>query len=112
MDNFKNSMMEYWLVKVGNLFYAGGLRRRDPENENAKSYEFTTEEKVAFVLFFEDSAKEIANLVGGIVIPREKRSEEVGNLREKYDRYMESEKEIEAEELKYITEEIRNYHHN
>lgn len=35
MENLKNSMMEYWLVKVGNLYYAGGLDRNLPEDEEA-----------------------------------------------------------------------------
>ncbi|MFT8349265.1 hypothetical protein [Clostridium saccharoperbutylacetonicum] len=51
MENFKNNMMEYWLVKVGNLFYTGGILRKFPENKNAKSYEFNTDEETAFVLF-------------------------------------------------------------
>lgn len=109
MGNLEDNMMKYWLVKVGNLFYAGGLRRRLSENDNAKSYEFTTEEEVAFVILFEDGANEIANLVGGTIVPREKSLREVNKLREKYDNYMESEKEIESESLKYITEEIRKY---
>lgn len=112
MENFKNNMMEYWLVKLGNLFYAGGILRKLPENENAKSYEFNTEEETAFVLFFEDGAKEIAENVGGVVIKREKSYEEVANLREKFDKYMESKKELEADALKTITEEIHNYNND
>ncbi|WP_270545604.1 hypothetical protein [Clostridium butyricum] len=103
MENLKNSMMEYWLVKVGNLYYAGGLDRNFPEDEEAKSFEFTTLEDVAFMILEEDIANNVAKLVGGIVVPKENTLEEANKLLIMHEKYIVS-SDIEKGTLESIKE--------
>lgn len=63
-------MLELWLVKLGKMYYAGGLTRV-PNNDESFSYEFARDEEVAFLFGFEDIAQKIAEKCGGTVIEKE-----------------------------------------
>ncbi|PRT27747.1 hypothetical protein [Bacillus wiedmannii] len=97
--------MEYtitlWLVKLGELFYAGGLHRI-PYDETSFSFEFVKDEEVAFLFIDKDLAKRIAKKCGGVVIDKDITSHEYTQLTIKHERYIASEKYWRLEQEKVI----------
>lgn len=108
MGDINKSILKYYLVQVGELYYAGGIYRNLSENEVAKSFEFTTSEDVAFILLAEDTANKVAKVVGGIVVPKENTVEEVGKLQTIHDKYIASGNDIEKEVFDSINEVYKN----
>ncbi|MFB7121414.1 hypothetical protein [Bacillus tropicus] len=89
-----------WLVKLGELFYAGGLHRI-PYDETSFSFEFVKDEEVAFLFIDRDLAKRIAKKCGGVVIDKDITSHEYTQLTIKHESYIASEKDwrLEQEEV-------------
>nr|WLE91127.1 hypothetical protein GGBNIMDK_00158 [Bacillus cereus] len=61
MNPLKDKQLSYWLVNLGNMYYAGGLLRKK-EDESTFSYEFVNDETYAFPFLkkawrYEDSRK-------------------------------------------------------
>lgn len=90
-----------WLVKLGELFYAGGLHRI-PYDETSFSFEFVKDEEVAFLFIDKDIAKRIAKKCGGVVIDKDITSHEYTQLTIKHERYIASEKDWRLEQEKVI----------
>lgn len=84
--------IQYWLIQLGKFFYAGGLRRKS-SIEDIVSYEFVSNELVAFPFFHEGVANSIAEQCGGSVVIRNAPGYEYIALRERNDKYIKSEKE-------------------
>ncbi|MDV6039940.1 hypothetical protein N7X28_26235 [Bacillus sp. SM-B1] len=90
-----------WLVKLGELFYAGGLHRI-PYDETSFSFEFVKDEEVAFLFIDRDLAKQIAKKCGGVVIDKDITSHEYTQLTIKHERYIASEKNWRLEQENVI----------
>lgn len=99
--------INFWIVKLGKLYYAGGLKRL-PNNENSFSHEFVKDQEVAFLFIDENIANHIADKCGGKVIKKEISSKEYSRLLEKHERYTESEMEWEKEQERVISNELKN----
>ncbi len=82
-----------YLVKLGELFYAGGLHRV-PYDETSFSYEFVKDEEVAFLFIDKDIAERIAKKCGGVVINKEITSHEYTQLTIKHECYIKKRKKI------------------
>lgn len=95
-------VIPFWIIKVGNLFYVGGLKRQSEEYENAQSYELTNEESLAFPVFLEGSASRLAEAMGGIAIKKELPSKDLAILQENNSAYQESQAAWEEDQLKGI----------
>lgn len=94
-----------WLVKLGELFYAGGLHRI-PYDETSFSFEFVKDEEVAFLFIDKDLAKRIAKKCGGVVIDKDITSHEYTQLTIKHERYIASEKDWRLEQEKVIQKDF------
>ncbi|HEF1903615.1 hypothetical protein COJ67_29685 [Bacillus thuringiensis] len=94
-----------WLVKLGELFYAGGLHRI-PYDETSFSFEFVKDEEVAFLFIDKDLAKRIAKKCGGGVIDKDITSHEYTQLTIKHERYIASEKDWRLEQEKVIQKDF------
>ena len=81
------------LVKLGELFYAGGLHRI-PYDETSFSYEFVKDEEVAFLFIDKDIAERIAKKCGGVVINKEITSHEYTQLTIKHECYIKKRKRL------------------
>lgn len=101
-------MLNLWLVKLGKMYYAGGLTRK-PNNDGSFSYEFARDEEVAFLFSYEDIAKRVADKCGGTVIMKELTSEEYTRLLDKKDRYDDSENEVIEEQKAAIMKDMINH---
>lgn len=95
------------LVKLGELFYAGGLHRI-PYDETSFSYEFVKDEEVAFLFIDKDLAKRIAKKCGGVVINKEITSQEYTQLTIKHECYIKSGKDWNLEQEKVIQKILSN----
>lgn len=93
------STLTIFLIKLGKMFYAGGLKRL-PDHENSFSYEFANSEEVAFPIICKEIAECIAEKCGGTVIEKTMTYDEYDRLIEKNERYVESEKEWELKQKK------------
>jgi hypothetical protein len=96
-----------WLVKLGELFYAGGLHRI-PYDDTSFSFEFVKDEEVAFLFIDKDLAKRIAKKCGGVVIDKDITSHEYTQLTIKHERYIASEKDWRLEQEKVIQRFLNN----
>ncbi|GAB6427052.1 TPA: hypothetical protein ACOQ5N_004755 [Bacillus cereus] len=94
-----------WLVKLGELFYAGGLHRI-PYDDTSFSFEFVKDEEVAFLFIDKDLAKRIAKKCGGVVIDKDITSHEYTQLTIKHERYIASEKDWRLEQEKVIQKDF------
>lgn len=94
-----------WLVKLGELFYAGGLHRI-PYDETSFSFEFVKDEEVAFLFIDKDLAKRIAKKCGGVVIDKDITSHEYTQLTIKHERYIASEKDWRLGQEKVIQKDF------
>lgn len=84
-------MFNYWLVKLGKMFYGGGLHRNS-DIEKSFSYEFVRDEEVAFLFVDRKTAERIADKCGGTVFKKEiKQPEEYSRLEKKKSNYEKSE---------------------
>lgn len=97
----KNMKMTYWLVKLGKLYYAGGLGRITNQ-KSTFSFEFTNDEEVASMLGREDIAEEIALECGGVIIKKETTLEKFEELSDKNRRYKDSSEEWDKEQIKQM----------
>ncbi len=62
--------MNYWIVKLGKVYYACGVSRFSEGFNDACSYEMTTEEMVAWPFKHVEVAVRIAEMIGGTVIEK------------------------------------------
>jgi hypothetical protein len=97
--------LTYRLVKLGELFYAGGLHRI-PYDDTSFSFEFVKDEEVAFLFIDKDLAKRIAKKCGGVVIDKDITSHEYTQLTIKHERYIASEKDWRLEQEKVIQKDF------
>lgn len=79
-----------WLVKVGDLYYVGGLNKICIDNEKFFSSEFCNSESIAFPFLIKEGAEYVANFVGGTTIEIELTDEELYERTEKYEQYIEN----------------------
>lgn len=100
-------MLEFWFVKLGKLYYAGGLKRL-PDNDNSFSFEFAKDEEVAFLFIDDAIANYIAEKCGGEIGKKEITSEEYSRLHEKHELYIKSDIEWDKEQEHEILRELRN----
>ncbi|KXI79567.1 hypothetical protein PDR89_14640 [Bacillus cereus group sp. Bc002] len=91
------------LVKLGELFYAGGLHRIPYDD-----YEFVKDEEVAFLFIDKDIAERIAKKCGGVVINKEITSHEYTQLTIKHECYIKSGKDWDLEQEKVIQKFLSN----
>lgn len=108
MNNMDNEKLQYWIVKLGELFYTGGLPRLSKEDEDVKGYDFANKEEVAFPIMLEEIARDIASEVGGIAIPKEGIVKNVGILKEKNDFYLSSANLWEKQQLENFKEQLKS----
>jgi hypothetical protein len=94
-----------WLVKLGELFYAGGLHRI-PYDDTSFSFEFVKDEEVAFLFIDKDLAKRIAKKCGGVVIDKDITSHEYTQLTIKHERYIATKKDWRLEQEKVIQKDF------
>ncbi|EEL25646.1 hypothetical protein bcere0018_53620 [Bacillus cereus Rock1-15] len=106
MNPLKDIQLTYWLVNLGNMYYAGGLLRKR-EIESSFSYEFVNDEVYAFPFLEEQDAINVAKQCGGIVVDRAATSEELTVLEERNERYINSESQARLEQEINIREDIR-----
>ncbi|OBZ15947.1 hypothetical protein A8L34_28115 [Bacillus sp. FJAT-27264] len=111
MQNNGDAEFKYWLVQLGNLYYAGGLPRMGPTDDSF-SHEFTNDESVAFPFGFEFAANKIADKCGGTVVPRSTSLKEFSDLEDEHKKYIHSEKEWHEEQrialLQVLRKDARN----
>ncbi|MEB8805550.1 hypothetical protein P4G82_27815 [Bacillus cereus] len=112
MNPLKDKQLTYWLVNLGNMYYAGGLLRKK-EDESTFSYEFVNDKTYAFPFLEKHGAIRIAEKCGGTVVDFTATGEELAILEDKNDRYINSEskarleQEINAREDMKKAEDIR-----
>lgn len=106
MNDINNEKLQYWIVKLGNLFYTGGLHRLSKENQNIEGYDFANSEAVAFPIMLEEIAERIAIKVGGIAICREGTVKDVVKLSENNEYYAGSSKQWVKEQLESFKEQL------
>lgn len=106
MNLLKGKQLTYWLVNLGNMYYAGGLLR-EKEDESSFSYEFVNNETYAFPFLEEHGAMRIAEKCGGIVVDRTATSGELTILEDKNERYIHSESKARLEQELNAREEIQ-----
>jgi hypothetical protein len=107
MNPLKDKQLTYWLVNLGNMYYAGGLLRKS-ENESSFSFEFVNEEVYAFPFLEENAAINVAKQCGGIVVGvAAATSEKLTILENRNKRYILSESQARLEQGSIIREEIR-----
>lgn len=106
MNPLKDKQLTYWLVNLGNMYYAAGLLRKG-ENESSFSYEFVNDVVYAFPFLEENAAINVAKQCGGIVVDRAATSEELTILENRNKRYILSESQARLEQEFNIREEIR-----
>ncbi|MGX5622217.1 hypothetical protein ACWKS7_27135 [Bacillus cereus] len=90
MNPLKNIQLKYWLVNLGNMYYAGGLLRKT-DDDSTFSYEFVNDETYGCPILEEHGAIWIAKKCGGIVVERVATSEELTILEDKNERFINSE---------------------
>ncbi|PGQ88334.1 hypothetical protein [Priestia megaterium] len=74
-----NHPVNFYRVRLGSMFYAGKLVRRDFDKE-VVSFEFVDDEEVADILMIESEANEIAEICGGVAVKRVKPMKELSRL--------------------------------
>lgn len=101
----ESAKFQYWMVQLGNLYYAGGLARKSPEID-AFSFEFVSDASLAFPFIAEVFANKIAAQCGGVVVILEATPEEYSALYDNHNEYINSEAEWHKEQELSIREEI------
>lgn len=106
MNPLKDKQLTYWLVNLGNMYYAGGLLRKK-EDESTFSYEFVNDKTYAFPFLEEHGAMRIAEKCGGTVVDLTATCEELTILEDKNERYINSESKDRLEQELNAREEIK-----
>ncbi|TXR62594.1 hypothetical protein DM800_20145 [Bacillus sp. AY18-3] len=106
MNPLKDKKLTYWLVKLGEMYYAGGLLRKK-EDESTFSYEFVNDKTYAFPFLEKHSAMRIAKKCGGIVVDHTATGEELTLLEDKNEKYINSEPQARLEQELNAREEIK-----
>ncbi|HDR7527202.1 MULTISPECIES: hypothetical protein [Bacillus cereus group] len=106
MNPLKDKQLTYWLVNLGNMYYAGGLLRKK-EDESTFSYEFVNDKTYAFPFLEKHGAMRIAEKCGGIVIDLTATGEELAILEDKNDGYINSESKARLEQEINAREEMK-----
>lgn len=101
----RSSNLKYWLVELGDLYYAGGLKRISPLKD-AFSLEFVSDESLAFPFIEEVFASNIAAKCSGLVIEREMTLEEYPVYYERHNNYINSEEEWNNEQMHAIIDDL------
>lgn len=101
----ESTKVQYWLLQLGKLYYAGGLARKSPIKDTF-SYEFVSNESLAFPFIDEDIANHVATKCGAEVISRNTTLEEYSALYERHEKYINSEVEWHKEQELAIIDEI------
>ncbi|MGA4465921.1 hypothetical protein ACPA2L_25275 [Bacillus bombysepticus] len=97
MNPLKDKQLTYWLVNLGNMYYAGGLLRKR-EYTSTFSYEFVNDEAYAFPFLEEHGAIQVAEQCGGIVVDRTATVKELAILEDKNEKYINSEQQARLEQ--------------
>ncbi|MDN8593187.1 hypothetical protein Q0V21_31140 [Paenibacillus sp. 11B] len=97
----QNNDYQYWVVQLGQLYYAGGLGRTS-QIVDSFSYEFVSHESLAFPFILDVAATHIAESCGGTILSRHATLKEYSVLSDKNSNYIKSEKEFHAEQLHEI----------
>ncbi|EJP83502.1 MULTISPECIES: hypothetical protein [Bacillus cereus group] len=106
MNPLKDKQLTYWLVNLGNMYYAGGLLRKK-EDESTFSYEFVNNKTYAFPFLEEHGAMRIAEKCGGTVVDLTATGEELTILEDKNERYINSEYKARLEQELNAREEMK-----
>ncbi|MFF2884717.1 hypothetical protein [Bacillus toyonensis] len=106
MNPLKDKQLPYWLVNLGNMYYAGGLLRKK-EDESTFSYEFVNDETYAFPFLEKHGAMRIAEKCGGTVVDLTATSEELTILEDKNEGYINSESKARLEQELNAMEEMK-----
>ncbi|MDO6631817.1 hypothetical protein [Bacillus thuringiensis] len=106
MNPLKDKKLTYWLVKLGEMYYAGGLLRKK-EDESTFSYEFVNDKTFAFPFLEKHGAMRIAEKCGGIVVDHTATGEELTLLEDKNEKYINSEPQARIEQELNAREEIK-----
>ncbi|AFU17106.1 hypothetical protein MC28_D057 (plasmid) [Bacillus thuringiensis MC28] len=96
MNPLKNIPLKYWLVNLGNMYYAGGLLRK--KDDSTFSYEFVNDETYGCPILEEHGAMWIAKKCGGVVVERVATSDELTILEDKNEGYINSEYKARLEQ--------------
>lgn len=103
----RSTKVQYWLLQLGKLYYAGGLARKSPiVDRESFSYEFVNDESLAFPFLDSSFAENAAAKSGGKIISRETTMEGLATLRERHYAYIGSENEWHKEQELAIIEEL------
>ncbi|MCY9763209.1 hypothetical protein M5X06_22200 [Paenibacillus alvei] len=106
----RNAKHRYWLVQLGELYYAGELARISPV-KNAFSYEFVSDEALALPFNNEVFADQINAKCGGIVTSRETTFGDYVALYERHQKYTNSEEEFYKEQSRMLIDVLENEKH-
>ncbi|MGM2748450.1 hypothetical protein BK718_33090 [Bacillus thuringiensis serovar andalousiensis] len=106
MNPLKDKQITYWLVNLGNMYYAGGLLRKNEDDCNF-SYEFVNDKTYAFPFLEKHGAMRIADKCGGIAVDHTATGEELTILEDKNERYINSESTARLEQELNAREEIK-----
>ena len=98
----ENQLTTYYIVLLGNMFYAGGLARKKPVDleDEVFSHEYVSHEELAFPILSKEAADRIAAQCGGVVVPKEATMDELIQIGDLNERFTQSELEWEKEQLK------------
>ncbi|PGQ88172.1 hypothetical protein [Priestia megaterium] len=98
----KEPSYKYYLIKLGNLYYAGGLARTC-SIKKAASYELVNQESLAKPITYKGTAERIAKEIGGLLITKNGTALGFLNLVDLNEDYVESEQKwIEQEKRKFF----------
>ncbi|HDR4368640.1 TPA: hypothetical protein QCP64_005136 [Bacillus cereus] len=106
MNPLKDKKLTYWLVKLGEMYYAGGLLRKK-EDESTFSYEFVNDKTHAFPFLEKHGAMKIAEKCGGTVVDLTATGEELTILEDRNERYINSESKARLEQELNAREEMK-----
>ncbi|MED4068758.1 hypothetical protein [Priestia megaterium] len=97
-----NHLVPYYIVLLGNMFYAGGLARKKPVDleDEVFSHEYVSNEELAFPILSREAADRIASQCGGVVVPKEAEMNELIEIGDLNERFTQSELEWEKDQLK------------
>ncbi|MFB5678785.1 hypothetical protein [Paenibacillus terreus] len=102
----ESTKVKYCLVQLGMLYYAGGLARKSPIKDTF-SYEFVSDESLAFPFIDESFANIVATKCGATVILRNSTFKQYADLYERHKKYIDSEKEWHKEQERALIEELK-----
>ncbi|WP_315069343.1 hypothetical protein [uncultured Clostridium sp.] len=80
MVKIEDIIIQFWIIKMKNLFYAGGFEGFFSDNVDSFSYETTPSKADAKLIFIEEEANYIAEKVHGKLIHSHKKLIEISNI--------------------------------